>query len=228
MPYLLLLISHWEEEPGCSGGCGQDELTWVAVKVSEDIASKFAYSNEEEYTNRLEEIKHQWHEIRKQCRDLCFEQDRCCPTIIEDDENDVLEFRIDSTDSTDSMVVDLCVKTNKNMDCCSGYRLYSRGCEFVSNPNPWDENHYSRCQTSPPDFDRDQSTWDVKIFGIESPEFDFSSNDEESLADAVPVPEDALDAVGASGAVGAGGAVGAVDAVGAEDKDYSSSDDEDE
>lgn len=220
MPYLLLLISHWEEEPGCSGGCGQDEITWVAVKVSEDIASKFAYSNEEEYANRLEEIKHQWHEIREKCRDLCFEQDRSRPTIIEDDENDVLEFRIDSSDSSvssDSMVVDLCVKTNKNMECCSGYRIYSRGCEFVSNPTPWDENHYSRCQTSPPDFDRDQSTWDVKIFGIESPEFDFSSNDEESLA--VPVSEDALDAVGAGGAVGA---------VGAEDKDYSSSDDEDE
>ena len=232
--YILLLISHWEQEGGCSGGDGYDTLYWVAIRVPMKIAREYVtwfVDEEDEYRYLdiadldLGHVNRLWDSLLQHLRTEAETHDIDLPEYLF---NDVMEF---CTDNSESWEVELCVISNNGYSCCSGWTRYLHANEFVAEPSEYDENRYDMTTTSPPDFDfdGDEDTWDIKVLDSYSPSVEFTFNtpffQKVALSVAVPAPEDPL-------AVAAPKAPLAVDAVAAPKAplavDASSSSDDDE
>lgn len=198
--YILLLISHWEQEGGCSGGDGYDTLYWVAIRVPMKIAHEYVYmfvGEEDEYIDisdlDLDDVNRLWDSLLRHLRTEAETHDIDLPEYLF---NTVMGFC--TTDSVDGEI-ELCVIQNKGWSCCSGWTRYLHASEFVAEPSEYDENTYDMTTTSPPDFDfdGDEDTWDIKVLDSYSPSVEFTFNtpffQKVALSVAVPAPEAAVD-----------------------------------
>ena len=212
--YILLLISHFVPEGGCSGGDGNDTLYWVAIKVPMKIARKlidtyYCSDSEEDEEDKyidiadldLDDVNRLWDSLRRHLRTEAETQSIDLPEYLF---NNVMGF------FTVDREIELCVIQNKGWSCCSGWTRYLHASEFVAEPSEYDDNAYDMTTESAPDLDITDITSmvDIKVlewYSIQSVEFTFTTPffQEVSLPVAVPAPEAAVATVAAVAADGA-------------------------
>ena len=193
MPYILLLLSFWKEEEGCSGGCGKDILYWVAVKVPQIIADELAPPElappepaQDELTQeeleqeeqarldqlvqaRLTRVKELWSDILSDMQLDAKTRGIVLPEFLS---NEVIDFL---TDENESHGLEVCVTSNKSYydSCCNGWSYCKHKDEFISTPNEYDDNQYEMETVYPPAFDF-EGDHDIMVVGPDEEEFNFT------------------------------------------------------